>query len=94
MYDSTYETKIISVDLTRFDRNILRIRNHPKVNRHEFVYFEIFVLSNDEQIPSSYYPIISYHDEEYYTHNYFNEQFENYQYVEYLTEQYVKIFLS
>ncbi|CAF4082548.1 unnamed protein product, partial [Rotaria sordida] len=87
MYDINLENKIISVDLTRFDRNILRIQNHPKVNKHEFFYFEIFVLSNDEQISSSYYPIIRYYDEEYYTQNYFNEQIENYQYVEYLTEQ-------
>ncbi len=87
MYDVNIENKIISVDLTRFDRNILRTRNHPKINRHEFSYFEIFVLSNDQQISSSYYPIISYYDEEYYTQNYFHQQIENYQYVEYLTEQ-------
>lgn len=87
MYDTNDEKKIISVDLTRFDRNILRTRDHPKVNRHEFNYFEIFVLSNDQQISSSYYPIISYYDEEYYTQNYFNQQIENYQYIEYLTEQ-------
>ncbi len=87
MYDVNIENKIISVDLTRFDRNILRTRNHPKINRHQFNYFEIFVLSNDQQISSSYYPIISYYDEEYYTQNYFHQQIENYQYVEYLTEQ-------
>ncbi len=87
MYDVNIENKIISVDLTRFDRNILRTRNHPKINRHEFNYFEIFVLSNDQQISSSYYPIISYYDEEYFTQNYFHQQIENYQYVEYLTEQ-------
>ncbi|CAF4079546.1 unnamed protein product [Rotaria magnacalcarata] len=87
MYDAKLANKIISVDLTRFDRNILRNRNHPKVNRHEFFYFEIFVLSDDRQISSSYYPIISYYDEEYYTQNYFNEQIENYEYVEYLTEK-------
>jgi hypothetical protein len=87
MYDVNIENKIISVDLTRFDRNILLTRNHPKVNRHEFHYFEIFVLSNDQQISSSYYPIISYYDEEYFTQNYFHQQIENYQYVEYLTEQ-------
>ncbi|CAF3472132.1 unnamed protein product [Rotaria socialis] len=87
MYDVNLANKIISVDLTRFDRNILRNRNHPKVNRHEFFYFEIFVLSGDQQISSSYYPVISYYDEEYYTQNYLNEQIENYQYVEYLTEK-------
>ena len=87
MYDVQNEKKVISVDLTRFDRNILRTRNHPKVNRHEFTYFEIFVLSPDQQISSSYYPVISYFDEEYFTQNYFHQQIENYQYVEYLTEQ-------
>jgi hypothetical protein len=87
MYDTQFEKKIITVDLTRFDRNILRTRNHPKVNRHEFNYFEIFVLSNDQQISSSYYPVISYYDQEYYLQNYFHQQIENYQYVEYLTEQ-------
>ncbi|CAF1514128.1 unnamed protein product [Adineta ricciae] len=87
MYDTNDENKIISVDLTRFDRNILRERQHPKVNRHEFHYFEIFVLSNDQHISSSYYPMISYYDEEYFTQNYFNPRVENYEYVEYLTEQ-------
>lgn len=84
MYD---EQKSISVDLTRFDRNILRIRNHPKINKHHFQYFEIFVSSPDEQIPSSYYPVISFYDEEYFTQNYFHEQIEHYQFKEFLTEQ-------
>jgi hypothetical protein len=87
MFDDKQEQYIISVDLTRFDRNIIRERNHPKINRHHYAYFEIFVLSLDQEIASSYYPIISYHDEEYYTQNYFNEQLDHYEYVEYLTEQ-------
>ncbi|CAF0846345.1 unnamed protein product [Adineta steineri] len=87
MYDINNENKIISVDLTRFDRHILQKHQHPKVNRHEFSYFEIFVLSNDQNIYSSYYPIISYYDEEYYTQNYFHEQIENYQYIEYQTDK-------
>ena len=87
MYDTNYEKKIISVDLTRFDRNILRERNHPKVNRHEFSYYEIFVLSNDQDISSNYYPVISFYDEEYSTQNFLHSQIENYQFVEYLTEQ-------
>ena len=84
MYD---EQKMISVDLTRFDKNILRTRNHPKMNKHHFQYFEIFVLSNDEDIHSSYYPIISFYDEEYFTQNYFHQQIEHYQFKEFLTEQ-------
>ena len=87
MYDANDEKKIISVDLTRFDRNILRTRNHPKVNRHEFSYYEIFVLSHDQHISSDYYPVISFYDEECYTQNYLHPQVENYQYVEYLTER-------
>ena len=87
MYDATLERKIISVDMIRFDANILRVHNHPKINRHEFSYFEIFVLSDDQHISTSYYPIISFHDEEYYTHNYFHEQIESYQDIECLTDE-------
>ena len=88
MYDQINENEIISVDLTRFDRNIFRIRNHPKINKHRFSHLEIFVLSNDRDISSSYYPIITYYDEEYSTQNSFHQQFEHYQFIEYQTEQY------
>ncbi|CAF1667035.1 unnamed protein product, partial [Didymodactylos carnosus] len=74
------------VDLRRFKRDILTLNRHPTVRKQNYREIEIFVLADDYDLNSSYYPVITF-DDEYYKENYFNTQIDSYEYIEYTSEQ-------